>query len=40
MHANSRKSSYIPTALIAVAVFVAGLAATLTAEAAPGGTHR
>ena len=34
MHANSRKSSYIPTALIAVAVFVAGLAATLTAEAA------
>ena len=34
MHANSRKSSYIPTLLAAVALFVAGLAATLTAEAA------
>ena len=34
MHANSRKSSYVRTSLVAVAVFVAGLAATLTAEAA------
>ena len=34
MHANSRKSSYIPTSLVAVAVLAAGWAATLTAEAA------
>ena len=34
MHANSRKSSYISTSLVAVAVLVAGLAATFTVEAA------
>ena len=34
MHAKSRKSSYIPASLVAVAVLVAGLAAALTAEAA------
>ena len=33
MHANSRKSSYSPTSLAAVAVLVAGLAAPLPAEA-------
>ena len=34
MHANSRKSSYIPTSLAAAAVLVAGLAAPLATEAA------